>query len=322
MSKTVVSKIFLVVNLILLQFIAKGNSNESIVRAKVDTNQIRIGEQFNLELNATVNPNTEIIFPVLPDTFNHFEIVKRGKIDTIPNTKPLTLRQQFSVTVFDSGYFVLPPFPFLYRNLKNPVSDTITTEAILLGVRTVPVDTTKEIKDIKPVMEVPYPWREKLPYILGSILLLLVLIYLAYRYTNRKKIEIVVPKKPKIPAHIRAIENLKNIEAEKLWQSGFVKKYHIEVSDTIRAYIEERFDIPSMEQTSDETIKLFGKSLITEEQKTKLKYLLQLADMVKFAKVEPIAQENEQSIGYAYDFINSTIPTEKKADQKNEEVQS
>ena len=62
------------------------------------------------------------------------------------------------------------------------------------------------------------------------------------------------------------------------------------------------------EEITDETLKLFGNNIIHETQKEKLKYLLQLADMVKFAKVEPIAPENEQSIANAYDFINSTIP--------------
>ena len=119
-------------------------SAESVVSSKVDTNQIRIGEQFNLELNAIARPNMEIIFPVLPDTFNHFEIVKRGKIDTVPNSNPPVLRQQFAVTAFDSGFFVLPPFPFLVRDIKNSTSDTITTEALLMGIRTIPVDTTKE----------------------------------------------------------------------------------------------------------------------------------------------------------------------------------
>ena len=283
-------------------------SAESVVSSKVDTNQIRIGEQFNLELNAIARPNMEIIFPVLPDTFNHFEIVKRGKIDTVPNSNPPVLRQQFAVTAFDSGFFVLPPFPFLVRDIKNSTSDTITTEALLMGIRTIPVDTTKEIKDIKPLMSVPYPWREKLPYIIGSLLFLAGLIYVAYRYSNRKKVIVVAPPKPKTPAHTRALKMLKEIEEQKLWQNGFAKKYYISVSDTVRGYIEERFDIRAMEQTTDETLKLFGNNIIHETQKEKLKYLLQLADMVKFAKVEPIAPENEQSIANAYDFINSTIP--------------
>lgn len=292
-------------------------SKESNVKAKVDTNQIRIGEQFNLELNAIAYPNTEVLFPVLPDTFNHFEIVKRSKIDTIPNSNPLTLRQQFTVTSFDSGFFVLPPFPFLVRDLKSSVSDTVTTEALLMGIRTIAVDTTKEIKDIKPPMSVPYPWREKLPYIIGALLVLAGLIYLAYRYSKRKKVVVAAPPKPKTPPHTRALQSLKEIEDQKLWQSGFTKKYHIAVSDTVRSYIEERFDIRAIEQTTDETLKLFGNNLIAETQKEKLKYMLQLADMVKFAKVEPIAPENEQALANAYDFVNSTVPKEVIADNSS-----
>jgi hypothetical protein len=322
-------KSFITVSFLSLLFIclkANGSSSEGIVKASVDTNQIRIGEQFQLELNAIAHPNTEVFFPVLPDTFNHFEIVNRGKIDTIPASNPLTLRQQFTVTSFDSGFFVLPPFPFLVRNLKNSVADTLSTEALLMGVRTISVDTTKEIKDIKPLMNVPYPWKEKLPYLIGGLLLIAGLIYLAIRYTNRKKVVILAPPKPKTPAHIRTIQTLKTIEEQKLWQNGFTKKYHIEVSDTIRGYIEERFDIRAMEQTSDETLKLFGPKQISGIEKEKLQYILQLADMVKFAKVEPIALENEQTIAYAYDFVNSTIPVTQPSGAtdpvKNEEVQS
>ena len=32
--------------------------------------------------------------------------------------------------------------------------------------------------------------------------------------------------KPKIPAHITALEKLKNLEDKKLWQSGEIKEYH------------------------------------------------------------------------------------------------
>lgn len=312
--------------IVCLHFHSYANSSEQIVHAAVDTNQIRIGEQFHLELNAVAYPNTEVFFPTLPDTFNHFEIVNRSKIDTIPNSNPLKLRQQFTVTSFDSGFFVMPPFPFLVRDLKKSVADTLSTEALLMGVRTISVDTTKEIKDIKPLMNVPYPWREKLPYLIGGALLLGALIYLAIRYSNRKKVVILAPPKPKTPAHTRALQSLKNIEDQKLWQNGFTKRYHIEVSDTLRGYIEERFDIRAMEQTSDETLKLFGPRQINESQKEKLKYILQLADMVKFAKVEPIALENEQSISYAYDFVNSTIPVQQapatEVQEKSKEADS
>ncbi|MBA3900905.1 MAG: hypothetical protein H0X62_11975, partial [Bacteroidetes bacterium] len=36
----------------------------------------------------------------------------------------------------------------------------------------------------------------------------------------------------------------------------------------------------------------------------------QLADLVKFAKVNQVADENEQSITHAVEFINATVPGE------------
>ena len=276
------------------------------VVAKVDTNQIRIGEQIKLELNAPIIPNQELYFPTLPDTFNHFEIVKRNKLDTIPNSSPLVLRQTFFLTSFDSGYNVIPPIPFLSRNIKTNQTDTLLTEAILIGVKTIPVDTTKAFKDIKPVMTAPYPWREYLPYIFGAIILIGGIIYLALRLARRKNTPIAIVSKPKIPAYVIALEKLKKIESEKLWQSGFMKKYHSEVSDTLRAYIEERFSIPAMEQPSDETLKKFGSSMLNHQQKERLKYVLHTADLVKFAKSEPVSYENEQSMQYALDFVRST----------------
>lgn len=292
---------------------AEGNS---YVKAKVDTNQIRIGEQIHLELNAITDPGKEILFPILPDTFGNFEVVNRTGIDTIPNTTPVTLRQRFTITVFDSGFFVLPPFPFLSRDLKSNQSDTITTEALLIGVKTIPVDTTREIKDIKPVMNAPFPWRDYLPYFLLAALVLAGIVLLIIHFAGKKKPVAAAPPKPKIPAHIIALDTLKKINEEKIWQSGMTKKYHSEVSDTVRAYIEDRFEIQAMEQTSVETMKQFGKSMITPEQREKLKYILETADLAKFAKSEPVSYENEQSMLYAVDFVTSTIPVEKETEKK------
>ena len=299
---------FIIFGILLYSTSVFSNATNNSVKSKVDTNQIRIGEQFSLELNATANPNTELLFPILPDTFNHFEIVNRSKIDTIPNSNPLTLRQRFTITNFDSGFFVLPPFPFLSRDRISNRTDTLTTEAILIGVKTIAIDTTKEIKEIKPVMDVPYPWREYLPYIIGGLLLLGLLIYLAIRLAKKKSLPSIVPDPPKIPAHITAIENLKRIEEQKLWQNGQIKKYHSEVSDTIRTYIEHRFSIPAMEFTTYETLRGFGQTMINSEQKEKLRIILQTADLAKFAKSEPVSYENEQSMTLAIDFVMSTIP--------------
>ncbi|MBL0103575.1 MAG: hypothetical protein IPP51_07385 [Bacteroidetes bacterium] len=234
------------------------------------------------------------------------------------NVTPITLHQTYILTSFDSGFFVIPPLPFLSREIKQPLTDTAYTEALLVGVKTIAIDTTREIKDIKATMDAPFPWMEYLPYFAIAWVVLMIVIFIIYKLSKRKKKALAAPVVPSRPAHELALEELKRIEAEKLWQNGFMKQYHSSVADTLRLYIERRFQINALEQTTDEIVKNFGHSLLGESEKNKLKYVLTLADTVKFAKAEPVLTENEQSIRYAYDFVNSTIPFEKPVEEKKE----
>ncbi|HEY9122754.1 MAG TPA: hypothetical protein VIO15_00335, partial [Bacteroidales bacterium] len=104
---------------------------------------------------------------------------------------------------------------------------------------------------------------------------------------------------------------------------GFIKEYYSGITDAVRTYIEARFEVPAMESTSEEiisrlkTIDVIEKSLIT-----KLTEMFSLADLVKFAKMEPVPNENENSWAVAYDFVKNTIPvvaTEPSVNEKKEE---
>jgi hypothetical protein len=290
------------------------------VIAKTDTGRIKIGEQFKLDLSAVAGPGQTVLFPMIPDTFNHFEVVRRNPQDTIknPNDKNLTLRLQLVLTAFDSGYFVLPPFSFVFK--KGNQTDTLSTEAQLMNVVWVPVDTTKEIRDIKGVMDVPFPWYMILVYILLAYLITGAVIYI--RKKLRKK-PVVTEKKaaPALPPHEIALTELQMLEEEKLWQQGQNKIFHSRLSDIIRTYIENRFHIPALEHPTNDTLRLLGRQIIHEPEKEKLRYILELADMVKFAKAEPVSYENEQSIKYAFEFIMTTKPVEKTDIAENMEVE-
>lgn len=61
-----------------------------------------------------------------------------------------------------------------------------------------------------------------------------------------------------------------------------------------------------MEMPSDDTLSHFRNNLINAEAFEKLRYILQLADMVKFAKGIPVGSENELSMQHAFDFIALT----------------
>jgi hypothetical protein len=82
--------------------------------------------------------------------------------------------------------------------------------------------------------------------------------------------------------------------------------YHSRLTDILREYIENRFKIQAMEQTTDEILFGFRNAAVDEESKHKLKQVLSLADLVKFAKEQPLPNENESSLSNVYDFIHGT----------------
>ena len=132
----------------------------------------------------------------------------------------------------------------------------------------------------------------------------------------------IIPDKPKvvIPPHIEALENLRILKDEKLWQNGFEKEYHIRLSDIIRTYIEKRYGVTALEQTTDEIMR-HTRTLesIDDVLRNKLKQILMLSDMVKFAKELPLPNENEMSIDHAFEFVNKTVKISFEINQDKED---
>ena len=295
-----------------------GNSFLSIAQveaiAMMDTNKIRIGEQSKIDLYVkykATQKNLNIQWPVIGDTLRkEVEVVNVSKIDTtIPDkNKPDEIQQHQTITVtsVDSGFWAIPPFAFI---VNNDTTKPVETDALLLAVYTLPVDTAeKSIKDIKAPFDEPFDWHEYLPYIYSGLVAVVVIAIIIFilRKVLKKKPVVVEPPKPKVPAHVTALNALEEIKNKKLWQEGKYKEYHTLISDTLRAYIEERYGVAAMELTSDEIFKIMNSQVIDSISKEKLKQVLTLADYVKFAKVIPMDVENEMSLNNAFDFINGT----------------
>ncbi len=304
-----------IVVLILFSYSAK--AQEIKASAKLDNNSIRIGEQVKLQLSiqyrVDAGKQMKIQWPEIADTIRkEVEVVGQSKIDTLIPDKnnPFQFQQTKTLylTSFDSGYWAIPPFIFRI----NEDSTVFSTDPLLLTVGTVTVDTTLAIKDVKPPYDENYSlldWLKDNMYVvyisLVAILVTLIVIYLIRYFKKIKPVKIVV-EAPKIPAHIIAFEKLEQLKNEKLWQEGKLKLYHIKLTEIVREYIENRFRIQALEQTTDEILYGFRNVAIDEESRIKLKKLLFLADLVKFAKEQPLPNENELSLSDAYDFINGT----------------
>jgi len=288
-------------------------AQEISVNAQLDSTVIFIGGQIDLKLEVSQPKNLNVTFPLLTDTITqNIEIVKAGPVDSVPqDNNRLLLQQTYRITSFDSGLHYIPPIQFELANAE--LTHPIETEAMALMVVNPfeEVDPQKGITDIKTPLNTPFHLSELYkywPYLAGLIVLGLIVAFIVFKYFNREvTIPLLKKEKPKVAPHVVALERLDHIKEEKLWQRDLVKRYYSDVTDTLRHYIEERFMIRAMEQTTDEIMDAF-QSVDLREVKSidNLKQILQTADLVKFAKYEPLPDENDLSMINAYFFVNQT----------------
>lgn len=282
---------------------------------ELDTNEILIGDQINLNIFVSSPKENKIIWPEFSDTLTgDIEIIEKSKVDTSLEDNENIYSQRLRLTVFDSGFYYIPPVKFSYKKEGDTSLYYFESDPIPLTVNTLKVDTSQVIKDIKSPLEAPLTFREIMPWILFAIALIAIAYFVVYYINRRKQKKPVfrIRPKPKIPPHRKALEDLEKLKSQKLWQNGKVKEYHSRLTEILRIYIEERFRVMAVEMTTNEIINGLKRAGVEKSLIEKINQILVLADFVKFAKFQPLPLEHDASYNNAVDFVNATM--QKKSD--------
>lgn len=272
------------------------------ITSTVDSTEIKIGSQLNLILKAKVTLQDHVVFPERK-FIGLWEVLESYPVDTIKKDDKLELIKKYGLTQFDSGVYKIPSIAIRINN-KDYLSDSTSVR-----VNDIKVDTVSQpMFDIKPIVEVKKPSGDWWKYLL-FFLFVLSLGFLSYfiikRIQKNKKEEVVLFASP----IEKALFHAEGLEKKSLWQNGNVKQYFSELTDIARIYIEEALDVPAMESTSSE---LFN-ALRAETGKRNIKInpsllnrfneVLKNADLVKFAKSQPLAEEIEESKKIVNEFL-------------------
>jgi len=281
-------------------------AQQTVVKASIDSTHLWIGQQTNIHLEI-VHPKGRLIqLPVIQDTISKgVEVIFVSKPDTTDLGSTLQIKQDYLVTSFDSAIYVLPPFEVIDGK------DTIRSNSLGLKVSTLDVNVeTKKFYDIKDVITPPFviwDYSTIIWIIIGVCALILAGWYLYEVKQGRRSLNFFKsPEEIKLPPHVIALNELNRIKLQKLWQQGRAKKYHSAITYTLRKYVEARFGVQAMEMTSGETLEEISKINDANSVYDNLKQILRLADFVKFAKYQPLPDENELSMMNAYLFVNQT----------------
>ena len=308
-----------------LLFLLGGNAvaqQRPLIDVSIDSAAILIGEQTVLHLTVTADQDRPVQVIIPNDTLMAgVELLNLSKADStqIENNR-LVIKQDLLITSFDSALYLLPPLKVIDG------VDTVYSNQVALKVSTLPVnaENPEEYFDIKQVWKPPFVWADYLPILLGILLVLLLAAVTWYGWKRWKEQKSLIPFKkeePKLPPHEQAIKELDAIKEQKLWQQGLNKAYYTQITETLRRYIDGRFGINAMEMTSGEILDLIRQNDEAKPLYENLRQILSLADFVKFAKMNPLPDENDLSLANAYRFVEQTKPVEEEAKPAEESTE-
>lgn len=282
------------------------------LRLSIDTPAIRIGEQTTAHLSLSgKGAIPRIAWPVFYDTLAPgIEIIEQSEPDTLIDRKEerYSITKSYLITSWDSGYYILNRLSV--RLFQDQDTLRIAAPETNLRVFTLTVSTEDDIMDIAGPLPFSLRFRDILPYILGALFLLILMVLFLYFRKKRNQGESIlgVFSKPPVPPHIRALEDLETLRKKKLWQEGKVKAYHSELNEILRTYLEGRFHIQALEMVSTEILDALDALPTLSSHTASLKDAMELADLVKFAKHLPLPDENEKCFREVREFVSATRP--------------
>ena len=278
------------------------------VKASINKDHIIIGDAVELKLSATFNPTqTKVQFPIINDTFNHFEVIEKEKSDTVINREKSTITQTIIISNYDSGQWSIPSFTFGILPLQDSVPYILNTDSLLVNVNTIAVDTSKPFMPIMAIREAKMPMKTIVMYVAGIIIIVAILGFLVWYFIKKYREKNNKPKEKineiKLLPHEKAMQNLAQLESQNLWQNGQEKIYHTLLTDAIRTYLEEQFNMDVFEKTSSELMQQIKKQKALSNSRQAVRSIFETADLVKFAKNKPSEEEHLQSMELAREII-------------------
>lgn len=276
-----------------------------------------VGQSMDVHLNAdTLGVGGQITYSVetrLPKQgrligeprtdFHDFEVLQIKRHESVVRDDRRIEKTDYVLTTFRIDTFVIAP-PSVSYVLNN---DTLSLRGSSKTIRVVSILDTTAV-DIKPEKDL---WRARINWWLVGFLVLSILtvigliIYYAirqYRMWRDRKLREATrrPVFVKTPEEI-ALENLEHLRARRLDEDGYFKEFHIEVSNIIRLFIEQKYRIQALEMPTSELLAECRQARIMEDNfLSLLRRFLELCDLVKFAK-------HPSSVGECRDLYEDAV---------------
>jgi hypothetical protein len=254
--------------------------------------------------------------PDLVETNPHsLEIKSKSKPVFERRRDGLVLKLHFLVTGWETGAFTIPSFKVDYQYKAKPAgSFQISGRKITIN-STLPPNKTNDqllkldIKGLKGPVGLPPRYQILWFFLAGIVLLVFIglLVKALHKMARQKEPGFIADSVIMEPAHVIALRRLEAIRNANYLANGDFKTYYSELSECVREYMENRFQIRALEMTTEEFLTYLsaGHRLKLEFQMI-LRDFLGSSDLVKFAKHLPLLEEAGCCLTIIHQLIEAT----------------
>lgn len=277
------------------------------LQASADKSNYAIGDYIYVTLTLDGKSTMQFNWPDDAD-FSAFDLINANPLDTIVNADQRTYHKKLIISIYEAGTHYFPQVSIPYRIPNDTTVYTITSDSFPIAIDSIAVDTTLAIKPITDVMtakESNWFWLR----LIIIIHLILIFGFVIWYFFIRKDKKLIYKKaEPVLPLYDRTILALRDLESRKLWQQDQLKEYYSALTDILRNYLEERFNMHAMESTTDEIISQISRHPETRAMVNEIQFVGELADMAKFARSKPLPDENIRAMQLVEQFVEHTKP--------------
>jgi hypothetical protein len=276
------------------------------ITANVEPKTVTIGTPFRYTLKVDAEKEIELVIPQFAGQIGDFQVIDFGGEPPREEKGRVLIERWFTLLTYEAGDAIVPGPTIQYRVPGSDLESIAAPDALVIVQSLLDTPEGKQaadVRDIKGPVAVPRDYTPLVWIALGVAGLAAAIAALFWLLNRRQQARMVPPR----PAHEVALEALARLHAARLLEGGRHAEFYVRLSAIVRDYLETRFHLRAPEMTTEEFLQAAHRDpQLTPGQRALLGQFLAEADLVKFARHVPAAEESERAYRAAREFVEST----------------
>jgi hypothetical protein len=279
-----------------------GVYGETQVSISASDNLATIGDRINLKIIVKTSEEIQKIKVKIPKD-KKYEILQEQPTEKRQQTGYMVFEKNITAVFFNVGDFELGPFDVELIN-NEEVIETKQTNSIPVTVKSVLTEDDKDIKPLKSLIDIKGNPFYILKYVLVALFIILLVVLLIIWLKQRKKKAPPAPE-PLLSPLEEFEKRIRELWEKNLFAKGKMKIHFIELTRILKYFLYRNYQFNAEDFTTYETLDHLKRDEQEELILDNMKFVMNTADLVKFAKFLPDSPVLAEVFNKIKDMVDS-----------------